>query len=140
MRVAQTFTRIVKQKATPKGYNLIPGIFSWAATILLGLDVGATPNGRQAKAPISHGLNPDPGFRKDGAPSALALTVAAVQPGYGNTAPMQIEFDPGFGKDKESIENVISLIKTHFNLLISHYNTAGYCYRSKLTINALTSY
>jgi len=116
LKIAKTFTRLVKEKPTPKGYNLIPGIFSWAATILLGLDVGATPNGRHAKAPISHGPNPDPGFRKDGAPSALALTVAAVQPGYGNTAPMQIEFDPGFGKDEESIENVISLIKTHFKM------------------------
>ena len=115
-KIVQTFTRLVKEKPTPKGYNLIPGIFSGAATILLGLDVGATPNGRHARAPISHGPNPDPGFRKDGAPSALALTVAAVQPGYGNTAPMQIEFDPGFGKDEESIESVISLIKTHFKM------------------------
>ncbi len=116
LKIAQTFTRLVKEKPTPKGYNLIPGIFSWAATILLGRDVGATPNGRHAKAPISHGPNPDPGFRKDGAPSALAVAVASVQPGYGNTAPMQIEFDPGFGKDEESIEKVISLIKTHFKM------------------------
>ena len=116
LKIAQTFTRLVKAKPTPNGYNLIPGIFSWAATIILGLDVGATPNGRHARAPISHGPNPDPGFRRDAAPSALAAIVAAVQPGYGNTAPMQIEFDPGFASDKESIEKVISLIRAHFKL------------------------
>ncbi len=116
LKIAQTFTRLVKARPTPNGYNLIPGIFSWAANILMGKDVGATPNGRHARAMISHGPNPDPGFRKDAAPSALAATVASVQPGYGNTAPMQIEFDPGMGKDEESLEKVISLIKTHFAL------------------------
>jgi formate C-acetyltransferase len=114
--IAQTFTRLVKEKPTPKGFNMIPGIFSWAATIAMGKDVGATPNGRRAEAPISHGPNPDPGFRKDAAPTALALTVASVQPGYGNTAPMQIELDPGLSKDRDDIEKVVALIRTHFEI------------------------
>ena len=29
---------------------------------------------------------------------------------------MQIEFDPGMGKDDESLDKVVSLIKTHFTL------------------------
>ncbi len=114
--IARTFTEIVKEKPTPSGFNLIPGIFSWAATIAMGKDVGATPNGRHAKAPISHGPNPDPGFRRDAAPTALALTVAAVQPGYGNTAPMQIELDPGLSRGDEGVKTVADLIRTHFDL------------------------
>lgn len=114
--IARTFTEITKEKPTPKGFTLIPGIFSWAATIAMGKDVGASPNGRHAKAPISHGPNPDPGFRRDAAPTALALAVAAVQPGYGNTAPMQIELDPGLSRSDEGIETVADLIKTHFEL------------------------
>ena len=114
--IARTFTEIVKEKPTPHGFNLIPGIFSWAATIAMGKDVGATPNGRRSQSPISHGPNPDPGFRKDAAPTALALTVASVQPGYGNTAPMQIELDPGMSKSREDIDKVVSLIRTHFDL------------------------
>jgi formate C-acetyltransferase len=116
VRISETFTRLVKEKPTPHGYNVIPGIFSWAANIVLGKDVGATPNGRHAYAPISHGPNPDPGFRKDGAPTALATIVAAVQPGYGNTAPMQIELDPGMTKTDEDIDKVAELIRTHFTL------------------------
>jgi len=114
--IARMFTKLVKEKPTPKGYNMIPGIFSWAATIAMGKDVGATPNGRHANAPISHGPNPDPGFRKDAAPTALAIAVASVQPGYGNTAPMQIELDPGLSRDHDDIEKVVALIKTHFEL------------------------
>jgi formate C-acetyltransferase len=84
--------------------------------MLLGRDVGATPNGRHAGDPISHGPNPDPGFRKDAAPTALAIAVASVQPGYGNTAPMQIEFDPGISRSEDDREKVVDLIRTHFDL------------------------
>jgi formate C-acetyltransferase len=106
----------VKEKPTPGGRNMIPGLFSWANTIPMGRELGATPNGRHAGAPISHGANPDPGFRQDGAPTAMAVAIAAVQPGYGNTAPMQIDFDPGISKDEGGLEKVMSLIRTHFRL------------------------
>jgi formate C-acetyltransferase len=82
----------------------------------MGKDVGATPNGRHAYEPISHGPNPDPGFRRDAAPTALALAVASVQPGFGNTAPMQIELDPGLSRNSEDRRKVVDLIRTHFEL------------------------
>jgi formate C-acetyltransferase len=116
VKIAQTFTDLVKEHKTPAGFNMIPGLFSWANTIPMGKDVGATPNGRFAGDPISHGANPDPGFRKDGAPTALAVAIASVQPGYGNTAPMQIELDPAISRDEEGVDNIANLIKTHFNL------------------------
>ena len=116
LAIARAFTAAVRAKPTPKGFNMIPGIFSWASTLLMGKDVGATPNGRHAYEPISHGPNPDPGFRKDAAPTALAVAVASVQPGYGNTAPMQIELDPGLSGADEDIDKVVDLIRTHFDL------------------------
>ncbi len=116
VRIAQLFTRLVKEKPTPAGFNMIPGIFSWANTIPMGKDVGATPNGRSAGDPISHGSNPDPGFRKDGAPTAMAVAIASVQPGYGNTAPMQIELDPAITRDEEGVGIIADLIRTHFKL------------------------
>jgi formate C-acetyltransferase len=116
LSISSAFTRFVKEKPTPHGFNLIPGLFSWAANILMGKDVGATPNGRHAQALISHGPNPDPGFRSDAAPTALAVAVAAVQPGYGNTAPMQIELDPGITRRAEDVDKVVQLIRTHFDL------------------------
>ncbi len=82
----------------------------------MGKDVGATPNGRHAYAPISHGSNPNPGFRKDGAPTAMAVAIASVQPGYGNSAPMQMELDPMITKDEEGIDNIANLLRTHFDL------------------------
>ncbi|MBN1934624.1 MAG: formate acetyltransferase [Anaerolineae bacterium] len=115
-RVAQTFTDLVVAQPTPGGFRMIPGLFSWANTIPMGKAVGATPNGRHAGAPISHGANPDPGFRRDGAPTALAVAIASVQPGYGNTAPMQIELDPSLSQEEGGVDHIANLIKTHFGL------------------------
>ena len=116
VRVNTLFTELVKEAPTPDGHNLVPGLFSWANTIPMGKEIGATPNGRRVCDPISHGANPDPGYRKDGAPTAMAVAIATVQPGYGNTAPMQMELDPALSKDEGGVDHVANLIKTHFDL------------------------
>jgi len=116
LRIARAFTAIVKEKPTPAGFNMIPGLFSWASTIPMGRAVGATPNGRHAHAPISHGANPDPGFRRDGALTAMALSVAAVQPNYGNSAPLQVDLDPSMGRGEEERAKIAALIRGHFDL------------------------
>jgi formate C-acetyltransferase len=115
-RIAAMFTRLVKEGRTPAGHIMVPGLFSWAMTIMMGKDAGATPDGRHAGSPIAHGPNPVPGFRKDGAPTALATAVASVQPGYGNTAPMQLDLDPGLTREQGGLDKVASLVKGHFAL------------------------
>ncbi|RPJ49915.1 MAG: formate acetyltransferase [Chloroflexi bacterium] len=114
--ISQEFTRAVVAKPTPHGFKMVPGIFSWANTIPMGKEIRATPNGRKNGDPISHGSNPDPGFRRDGAPTAMAVAIASVQPGYGNTAPMQMELDPMITREDEGVELVANLIRTHFKL------------------------
>lgn len=97
-------------------YELIPGWFSWSNTIQLGRQVGATPNGRKAHEPINHGANPHPGFRKDGALTAMTNSICAIQPGYGNTAPLQLELDPGMGRGEEAVKKIADYILTLFEL------------------------
>lgn len=106
----------IAKHTTPDGFNLIPGWFTWADTLRFGRAVGATPNGRKAGEPISHGANPLPGFRKDGALTAMATSIASVQPGYGNTAPWQLEVDVGLANDAEAVEKIMALIDGHFQL------------------------
>ncbi|MBZ0300126.1 MAG: formate acetyltransferase [Anaerolineae bacterium] len=113
-RLGQHFAAVVLEQRTPAGHCLVPGLFSWAKMIMSGRKLGATPDGRRAGSPISQGANPSPGFRKDGAPTALALAVAAVQPGYGNTAPMQIEFEPMIVQEADGVMLLMNIIQTHF--------------------------
>ncbi len=115
-RLTTLFVETVKASPTPDGYNCIPGLFSWANTIGLGRAVGATPNGRHAQAPISHGANPDPGFRDAGAATAMLNAIASVQCGYGNTAPVQLELDPGIARRHDGADTMKALIRTHCDM------------------------
>ena len=103
-------------RRTPEGRLIIPGLFSWADTLRFGKTVGATPNGRRAGEPSSHGANPCPGFRKDGAATAVAKAVASVQCGYGNTSPLQLELDASFVNCADPVGRLMALFRTHFKL------------------------
>ena len=63
---------------------------------------------------IIHYPGQEPGFRKDGAVTAQSSGIATVQPGYGNAAPLQLEFDPQFTKGEDGVERVLQLILAHF--------------------------
>lgn len=115
-RISVLFAKTVKAYPMPKGKAIVPGWFSWSDTIGFGKQVGATPNGRKAWTPVTHGANPTPGFRKDGAATAMATGIAAIQPNYGNTAPLQIELDPRLSVEEGGIERVMQLIKTHIDM------------------------
>lgn len=115
-RIVETFSGFVRSESDAvKKFLFIPGLFSWANTVGFGLNVGATPNGRKSHTPISHGANPVPGFTIDGASLALAAAIAHVQPGYGNTAPMQWELDPSLATSGH-VDLIASIIKTHFEM------------------------
>lgn len=113
VKISRLYTELVRDLCRQHvGINFIPGFFSWSNTILLGKAVGATPNGRKAKEPINHGANPNGGFRGDGAVSAMCNGIASIQPGYGNTAPVQLELDPQTANDKEGVDKMCSMIKS----------------------------
>jgi formate C-acetyltransferase len=46
----------------------------------------------------------------------MALAIASIQPGYGNTAPMQIDLDPGITIEEGGVDVISDLIRTHFQL------------------------
>ncbi|MBQ8525160.1 MAG: formate acetyltransferase [Clostridia bacterium] len=114
IRLTESFTKIIKSTPMPDGRTLVPGWFSWARSIEYGTAVAATPNGRKSCEPISHGANPNSGFRRDGAVTAQSNGIASVQCGYGNSAPLQIEFDPKITVEEGGIDAVLSLIEAHF--------------------------
>lgn len=112
--LTKSWVKNIRAQKMPNGRQLVPGWFSWARTIEYGSKVGATPNGRRCGEPISHGANPNPHFRQDGAPTAQSNGIASVQCGYGNTAPLQIEFDPHVAADEMGVDTVLALIEGHF--------------------------
>lgn len=114
--VSRLFTKIVKEQPMPEGRELVPGWFSWSSTIILGKEVGATADGRRAFTPVTHGANPNPGFRTDGASTSMATGIAKIQPSYGNAAPLQLEMDPHLSAQEGGVERVMQLVKTHMDM------------------------
>jgi formate C-acetyltransferase len=114
-KISETFTEKVAAGHSEEGVQFVPGLFSWSKTILFGEQVGATPDGRHAGTPINHGANPMPGAVKNGEMTTMSDAIAAVQCGRGNTAPFQMELDPGITAMEGGIEKVASLIRTHLD-------------------------
>ena len=114
-RVSELYTELMRGTPTPNGFNVIPGLFSHGIVAELGRNVGATPNGRNAGESISHSANPDPGFMPGvgAAPTAKSTAVAFVQPGWGNSAPLQIDLDQQLAHEQGGTEAIESLIRTH---------------------------
>lgn len=115
-KISDLYVSEIKGYPMPEGKSIVPGWFSWSDTIMFGRQVGATPNGRFAGTPVTHGANPTPGFRKDGAATAMAAGIARIQPNYGNTAPLQIELDPRLSEEEGGIQRVMQLVKTHIDM------------------------
>lgn len=113
VRITRLFCDRVRAKTTPDGFRMVPGLFSWANTIPMGRVVGATPNGRHAGEPITHGANPEPGFREAGAMTAMAVAVASVQCGYGNAVPIQLEVDPLEGASEAGRKAICDFLSTY---------------------------
>lgn len=120
VRVSELFSRLVREQVPvirtldPRypAIQFIPGWFSWSNTLEFGSHVRATPNGRRNGEAINHGANPTFGFRRDGAVTAMANSIAAIQPGYGNCAPVQLELDPQIANTAEGVEKMVTMIRT----------------------------
>ena len=115
LRISKAYCDLVKNTPTPDGFNVIPGLFSHGEVVTYGKKVPATPNGRLSGGMISHSSNPDPGFARDGsaAPTAKANAVARTQPGWGNSAPLQLDVDSHLLQEIGGIEALEALIKGH---------------------------
>jgi formate C-acetyltransferase len=114
-QISQTYSDLVKECPTKNGYNIIPGLFSHGDVVNFGNHLGATPNGRRAGEMVAHSTNPDPGFVQygGGAPTAKANAVAATQPGWGNSAPLQLDVDSHLMEEAGGVEALEALILSH---------------------------
>ena len=116
-KIVDLFNDLTREK-TKDGWQIIPGLFSWADTNRFGKNVLATPDGRKAYEPISFGANPNFGELRGGGltPTSMAKSIAAIQPGYGNTAPFQLDLDPGSFMTDADIDVFKETLKMHFHL------------------------
>lgn len=116
-RIRDFYVNAVTGANTPKHHiKLVPGMFSHGDILRYGKYLPATPNGRKSGEAISHSNEPDPGFA-DGlntfSPTLKANSVASLQPGRGNSAPLHLDVDTGMLGKEGGVEALEALLLTH---------------------------
>ncbi len=113
--VAYVYTRPVEKYKNPRGGRYHAGLYPVSANVPLGLQTGATPDGRLAGAPIADGVSPTAGCDVNG-PTASANSVAKLDHGIASNGTLfNMKFHPSALKGASGIEAFISLIRAFFD-------------------------
>jgi len=112
---AYTYTKPVEKYENPRGGKYHAGLYPVSANVPLGLQTGATPDGRLAGTPIADGVSPAAGCDVNG-PTASANSVAKLDHGIASNGTLfNMKFHPSALKGASGIEGFISLIRAFFD-------------------------
>ncbi|MBS7297861.1 MAG: glycyl radical protein, partial [Eubacteriales bacterium] len=112
---AYTYTKPVEKYTNYRGGKYHAGLYPVSANVPLGLQTGATPDGRLAGTPIADGVSPVAGSDVNG-PTAAANSVAKLDHGIASNGTLfNMKFHPSALKGDSGIEGFISLIRAFFD-------------------------
>jgi len=115
-RISQLYGNEVEKYHNPRGGQFQPGLYSVSINVPMGRYVGATPDGRKAKSPISDGVSPVHGVDMNG-PTASCKSVARLEHIlFSNGTLFNLKFHPRSLDGTEGPKKLASLIKSFFDL------------------------
>jgi formate C-acetyltransferase len=91
--------------------NLLPT----TVHVYFGSVIGATPDGRKAKMPLSEGISPVQGADRRG-PTAVIKSVAKMDHIRTGGTLLNQKFTPRLLQDDDGLDKLVHLIRTYFNL------------------------
>lgn len=83
--------------------------------IRLGAELGATPDGRKAGAPLSENTSPYPGSCRHGL-TAMLKSVAKLPLQGINSGALNIRLQPDWVRSEEGLDRLAALLRTYFDL------------------------
>jgi len=115
-RISQLYGNEVEKYHNPRGGQFQPGLYSVSINVPMGRYVGATPDGRKAKSPISDGVSPVHGVDMNG-PTASCKSVARLEHIlFSNGTLFNLKFHPQSLDGTEGPKKLAALIKSFFDL------------------------
>lgn len=118
---ADRYCELVGQYHNRRGGLYLPGFYTVSAHVPMGANVGATPDGRLAGAPLADGgLSPVAGLDRKG-PTAVLRSVS--KPNWrlaANGTLLNMKFLPAFFEGQDALENFVSLLRGFCELEIPH--------------------
>jgi formate C-acetyltransferase len=113
--VAYTYTKEVEKYKNYRGGTYQAGLYPVSANVPLGVQTGATPDGRLAYTPIADGVGPVSGSDTRG-PTATANSVAKLDHGIAsNGTLLNQKFHPSALAGMMGLEKFVSLIRGYFD-------------------------
>lgn len=112
---AYTYTKEVEKYDNPRGGKYQAGLYPVSANVPLGMQTGATPDGRLAGTPVADGVSPSAGCDVNG-PTSAANSVAKLDHGIASNGTLfNMKFHPSALKGASGIEGFIALIRAFFD-------------------------
>ena len=114
--VADYFCEEVLQHSNPRGGQFIPGFWTFGSMVTHGKQLTATPDGRKAGEYIAPGFSPMLGRDQKG-PTAVIKSMTKVDHTLlSNGMSLDMRFHPTTLRGTEGIDNLMSMVKTYFDL------------------------
>ena len=118
--VAYTYTRPLLKYKNPRGGVFHAGLYPVSANVPLGVQTGATPDGRLAHTPVADGVSPSAGKDLNG-PTAAANSVSRLDHGIASNGTLfNQKFHPTALSGEKGLDNFVSLIRSFFDQKGSH--------------------
>jgi formate C-acetyltransferase len=115
VRVYNDLYDAIEGKPNTKGECFHLNMLSTTCHVYFGLVMGATPNGRLARASISDGTSPSHGADTHG-PTAVIRSLGKLDQVKSGGTLLNLRFLPSLWKRDEDIAKVASLIRSYFAL------------------------
>jgi formate C-acetyltransferase len=105
----------VNGKPSPRGGTYRINLLPTTCHVYFGSKIGALPDGRKAREPVSEGVSPVQGSDHHG-PTSVIKSVAKIDHIRTGGTLLNQKFTPSFFKDDESIQKLGQLIRSYFRL------------------------
>lgn len=110
-----TFYDAINGRKNMKGGSYRIDMLPTTCHVYFGSITGATTNGRRAGKPLSEGISPEQGSDRRG-PTAVIKSAAKMDHIRTGGTLLNQKFSPSVVAGDEGLENMVSLVRTYFNL------------------------
>ena len=114
-RVFEMFFEAVDGRPTPRGGVFRINMLPTTSHVYFGSVIGATPDGRKARQPLSEGISPFQGADTKG-PTAVLKSAAKIDHLKTGGTLLNQKFTPQLLQDGKGIESLVHLVRSYFRM------------------------
>jgi pyruvate-formate lyase len=113
--VFESFYTAINGKKSPRGAKYRINLLPTTSHVYFGSVIGALPDGRKARKPLSEGISPFQGADRKG-PTAVIKSASKMDHLRTGGTLLNQKFAPSFFENENGIEQIKNLVRTYFKL------------------------